>query len=303
MTNAWIQRFLLLGNFAFWWGWAYSMGSDKPVQALVCAAIPILIMPLILGTQCVTAAWYSRLNPDLGATAPASFAQWWHAWLQECRFCVRVIFLWQPFRHRAIEDQLQPSPGRRGIVLVHGFFCNRAFWTHWMRRLQREGRVFVAVDLEALDESIDDYAKVVERAVASVEKATGLAPVIVGHSMGGLAIRAWAASLLNDQAIARIHHIFTLGTPHHGTALARFTMTTKAQQMSRGSAWLGANALRLPNGFTKKCTCFYSHCDNIVFPAGTATLPGADNRHVVGRAHIELAFTPEIEHACFAAMN
>ena len=37
-------------------------------------------------------------------------------------------------------------------------------------------------------------------------------------------------------------------------------------------------------------TCFYGHCDNIVFPALTATLPGADNRHIAGTAHVQMAF-------------
>jgi triacylglycerol lipase len=41
-------------------------------------------------------------------------------------------------------------------------------------------------------------------------------------------------------------------------------------------------------------TCFYSHCDNIAFPASTATLPGADNRHVPGVAHVHLLFQNEV---------
>jgi triacylglycerol lipase len=299
MTNAWIQRILLLGNFAFWWTVGYSLWPQQRIAALACLAAPILITPLILGMQCLIAAYVNRSD----AAPEATFAVWWRAWLAECACAARVILFWQPFQHLAIADQLHATPGRRGIVLVHGFFCNRAFWTHWMKRLQLEGRVFVAVDLEALDRSIDDYAQVVERAVVAVEKATGLAPVIVGHSMGGLAIRAWAAHLLGEQGVARIHHIFTLGTPHHGTALARFTLAYKGQQMRQGSDWLAANALQLPDRFAQQCTCFYSNCDNIVFPASTATLPGADNQHIAGRAHIELAFAPEIEQACMAAMN
>jgi len=36
--------------------------------------------------------------------------------------------------------------------------------------------------------------------------------------------------------------------------------------------------------------CWYSNCDNVVFPASTATLPGADNRFVPGLPHVGLAF-------------
>ena len=41
-------------------------------------------------------------------------------------------------------------------------------------------------------------------------------------------------------------------------------------------------------------TCWYSNCDNIVFPASTATLAGADNRLIRGVAHVDLAFHPVV---------
>jgi hypothetical protein len=44
-------------------------------------------------------------------------------------------------------------------------------------------------------------------------------------------------------------------------------------------------------------TCWYSNCDNIVFPPATAMLAGADNRLLAGLAHVDLAFAPEVlEH-------
>jgi triacylglycerol esterase/lipase EstA (alpha/beta hydrolase family) len=61
--------------------------------------------------------------------------------------------------------------------------------------------------------------------VRRVTQATGLPPVIVAHSMGGLATRAWLRAFSAD---ARVHRVITLGTPHGGT-------------------WLGAGA-RLPTG-------------------------------------------------------
>ena len=41
-------------------------------------------------------------------------------------------------------------------------------------------------------------------------------------------------------------------------------------------------------------TCWYSNADNIVFPASTATLPGADNRHIAGVPHVAMAFHPKV---------
>ena len=67
------------------------------------------------------------------------------AWCQECLIAPRV-FLWrQPFRSAAIADSVPAAArGRRGVVLVHGFFCNRGLWNPWMQRLEEEGVPFVA---------------------------------------------------------------------------------------------------------------------------------------------------------------
>ena len=46
--------------------------------------------------------------------------------------------------------------------------------------------------------------------------------------------------------------------------------------------------------------CFYSHCDNIVFPTSTALLPGARHVLVPGVAHVALVFEPSIMDAVLA---
>ncbi len=103
--------------------------------------------------------------------------------------------------------------------------------------------------------------------------------------------------------MARVHRIVTLGTPHHGTAIAAGSHTVNGREMRQGSRWLQDNASHLPDIFAQHCTCYYSHCDNIVFPASTATLVGADNRHIAGLAHVQLAFSPEIQQACFGLLE
>jgi hypothetical protein len=47
-------------------------------------------------------------------------------------------------------------------------------------------------------------------------------------------------------------------------------------------------------------TCWYSNCDNVVFPASTATLEGADNRLIAGAGHIDLAFRDDVMAHTFA---
>ena len=94
------------------------------------------------------------------------------AWTQEVSVAPRV-FLWnQPFRSAREPDHLPAlARGRRGVVLVHGFFCNRGLWNPWLRRFRAADIPFVAVNLEPVLGSIDDYGATIAAAVATVEAA------------------------------------------------------------------------------------------------------------------------------------
>ncbi len=215
-----------------------------------------------------------------------------------------VVFLWrQPFRSQAIPDFL-PSSDKTGVVFIHGFFCNRAFWTPWMAQLLSDKRVFASVTLEPAFGSIDDYASLVEAAVAKVTLATGQPPTLICHSMGGLAARAWLRS--NPANEARIQRIITMGTPHFGTALSTekaLLPLTNTQQMQRMGAWTQQLAKDEPPARYGKFTCWYSNCDNIVVPTSTATLPGADNRLVTAQGHISMAFDEKVMQASLALLD
>jgi pimeloyl-ACP methyl ester carboxylesterase len=212
------------------------------------------------------------------------------AWIVEALTAPRVFVWQQPFRWDAVPDVLSPEAvvrGRRGVVFIHGFVCNRGFWNPWLFDLRKRGHAFAAVSLEPVFGSIEEYVPVVEAAVQQVTAATGVPPVLICHSMGGLAARAW---LRAREADARVHRVITIGTPHHGTWLGRFSPTANGQQMALHSAWLQQLALDEPPQRSQLFTCYYSNCDNIVFPTSVATLPGADNRLVTGVPHVALGF-------------
>ncbi len=109
--------------------------------------------------------------------------------------------------------------------------------------------------------------------------------------MGGLATRAW---LQARQADERVHSVVTIGTPHHGTWLARFAFSINGRQMRLKGAWVSALAQRESASRYARFTCFYGHCDNIAFPPSTGTLPGADNRHLRGTAHVHMSAHDEV---------
>lgn len=227
------------------------------------------------------------------------------AWIRECWVAGQVFGGRQPFRPNEVPDQLDGPllQGQRGVVFIHGLVCNRGFWTPWLKRLQGSRHAFVAVNLEPVFGSISDYTPLIDDAVRAVTAASGLPPILVCHSMGGVAARAWLASRYRPGEPPAVHRIVTLGSPHRGTWLARFGRGINTAEMREASEWLtrlnADPSSRPPELFI----CWYSNCDNIVFPASTATLPGADNRLLRGAAHVQLAFVPQLMDETLALLS
>ena len=246
------------------------------------------------------ATYHLNRNDSETRTTLSALAQ---ACLREAGTAPRV-FLWrQPLRTFAEPDNLATS-SQSGVVFIHGLLCNRAFWSPWMAKLRLQDRAFASVSLEPVFGSIDDYAVIVEAAVAKVIQATGQAPTLICHSMGGLAARAWLRSnAANDD---RIKRVITIGSPHFGTALSTekaLLPLTNTQQMQRLGAWTQQLAKDEPPSRYAKFTCWYSNCDNIVVPTSTATLPGADNRLVTAQGHISMAFEEKVMQASLALLD
>ncbi len=277
--QAGITLSLILG-VALWAGWAVYSGLAQ--WAWVGLGVVVLGFALFMLVEFVMVFFVHGQDPAPRAT-PIQLLKAWGATL----LASSKIFCWeQPFFAQRWPDQLPEKPGLRGVLWVHGFVCNRAFWNHSLAQLTERATPFVALNLEPVRGAIQSYAGLIEAGIQKLEKSTGQAPVVVAHSMGGLAVRHWRAQPLNA---ARVHKIITIASPHHGTWLARFGTTANTAQMRPGSEFLQTlQALEASQGYGQ-FICFYSHCDNVAFPASTATLPGADNRHVPGQAHVVLA--------------
>lgn len=295
MTLARLQQAITLGLVASAVAWTVAcLRAGRPVWAAVGAAVIAFGHAGVLALEMAMAARLNRRDP----APPARPGQRVHAWLAEVAWAPRVFCWQQPFRSRKWADHLPPQG--RGVLLVHGFVCNRGFWNPWMARLRAANIAHVAIDLEPVFGSIDDYCAAIEAGMRRLEAATGRAPVIVAHSMGGLAVRAWLAG---DDHAARVHHLVTIATPHHGTELARWAVPPNARQMRRDSPWLAALALREAGRAAVPTTCFYGHCDNVVMPASAAVLEGAEAHHLPGTAHVHMAAHPAVYDAVIRALR
>jgi hypothetical protein len=283
----------MLSLALLWFAWHV---REAPLRALSGAVV------IFFGYSIVLAIEFLLLRVVIrGDSAPApTLSQLLGAWWAETRMGLRVFFWRQPWRWRAQPDFLGPGVhGKRGAVFIHGFVCNRGFWTPWLRRLRAQGHAFCAVNLEPVFGSIDDYVGIVDAAVRRVTEATGLPPVLICHSMGGLAARAW----LRHADAARVHQVVTIGSPHHGTWLARFSHLPNGRQMRRHGEWLRQLEREEAGRARPPFLCWFSNCDNIVFPPTTATLASADNRLVQGAAHVDLGFRPEVMEVSLAAVT
>jgi triacylglycerol lipase len=278
----------ILGCALAWLAWHW---REAPMRAVAGSAAITMAYSAVLALEFVILRFVSRRD----IVPRPTWRELARAWLRETVTTPAVFFWRQPFRWREVPDCLAAVPGpraRRGVVFIHGFVCNRGFWTPWLKELRVREHPFIAVNLEPVFGSIDEYIPIIEQAVRRITEATGLPPVLVCHSMGGLAARAWLRAMTAD---ARVHRVITIGSPHHGTWLARFSHLRNGRQMRQHSEWL--RQLEQGGGEEKRhalFTCWYSNCDNIAFPASTGTLAGADNRLVRGAAHVDLGFHEQV---------
>ncbi|MDP3520375.1 MAG: alpha/beta fold hydrolase [Hydrogenophaga sp.] len=281
VIGAWALALLCL----WWW-------REQPLTAVGVVLVLMSLHAWVLALEFGLMAWQNRRDPAPPPGWRALLAAWW----VESHVASWVFGWLQPFAWRRWPDTAVPNAshsGQRAVVLVHGFVCNRGLWTPWLRELRRRELPYATVNLEPVFGSIDDHVPLIDDAVARATAATGLPPLLVGHSMGGLAIRAWLRAS-GGTAAQRVHHIVTLGTPHHGTWLARFSPLTNARQMRVDGPWLRQLAVDEAASSYPHFTCWYSNADNIVFPASTATLHGADNRLIAGVPHVAMAFHPTV---------
>lgn len=259
-------------------GWLAASQTDGAYGLVALMAVLLPLTILMLGVM--TTAILSR--------APGANALWWRSLFGEYGALVRVFLLQLPWAQAAaLPAPTAPAQSRSPlpVVLVHGYLCNQRIWDAMADTLHRAGHPVMRLDLEPLFTSIDHYAPLIEQAVTQLCRQTGAPKVaLIGHSMGGLAIRAW----LRAHGSARVARVITLGTPHAGTKMAHLTPTANGDQMRWRSAWLqelGASE----NATTRRLMRIaITPQDNIVYPQREQVLEGVPVTLFKGLGHVEL---------------
>jgi triacylglycerol esterase/lipase EstA (alpha/beta hydrolase family) len=299
MTTRALLRSLLLVQAAcaagFAWAFAGSgLVASWPLAAVAGLGTVLLVRLLITANNFALTARFASITPDhfqLGALARLRlFGEEFMATLLQSSW-----FMARASAYMRVYDDARMPP----ILLIHGYGCNSGYWSHLRPLLDAAHISHAALDLEPMLGAIDDFVPAVADAVAALcSKSNVPKVVIVAHSMGGLVARAY----LRKHGAACIAHIFTLGTPHHGTSLANMGIGRNAVQMRRNpgcadapeSAWLRALGAAESGAARALITSFYTHHDNIVAPQTSSLLPGARNIEFGGVGHVAMGRNPRI---------
>lgn len=238
----------------------------------------------------------SRRHASRGKpTTSLSAAQWVRLFLAEWAALTRLYLWLQVFpTHRQLDTPL-PVVARPPVLMIHGYGCNEGFWSPLCRHLDQRGVYVVqTLNLEPVFGDLDAYVDQMNHAIEALCQRTQTRTLrIVAHSMGGLVARRY----LHRYGFNRVERLVILGSPHQGTALARWGPGRNARQMEPDSAWLQSlNRVNVPVDTFN----LYSTHDTIVAPQGSALLTEAMHvrNHSLGPVgHLEMAFNRRV-HAC-----
>jgi triacylglycerol esterase/lipase EstA (alpha/beta hydrolase family) len=277
------------------WLWRCVLGVEVALAItgawFATARMPWSTSTLALAAALIVATWVAQqyllgLLIVAASRALASAAPGASSWRDACR-----AFPGEPMQfaraqwamarsRRAVNES---TPGTAPLLLVHGLACNSGVWHALLPRLRAAGFAPIrAIDLEPLAADLETLAHAVAVELGAMHARVGAPVSVLAHSLGGLACRA-ALRELDPRMVRRL---VTVGTPHHGAALARLSHRAPIVQMRPDSAWLAAlNAVTPP---PVPVSSVFSLDDNFVSPATSAQLAGATAYPLLGLGHFGL---------------
>lgn len=285
-----LRRLLLLELIiyvAFAWGLVHDAGWTMLAAGMFMLGFALALRALGIGVTFALAGRNAGAKPSGNRIG---FAGWLRMYFAELGAYIILYKLLQPFESLFMGAQRPRPPARLAppVLLLHGYICNRGFMLPLQRFLHRHGVTTFSYNLEPVYVGIDSYCDGLARRIEQICAATGTGKIVIlAHSMGGLAARAY----LRKYGAARVATLITLGTPHHGTALARLGAGENARQMVPGSAWLrllNQHPIAIP------AVSIFSDQDNIVSPRASAALAGAKLIELYGVGHLTMAFSRHV---------
>lgn len=160
------------------------------------------------------------------------------------------------------------------ILLLHGLFCNQSCWFWFKRQLKQQGfKNIVTMNLSSWH-SEEVLTELLAKRVDELRHQLGVNKVhLVGHSVGGMIARNYVQLRGGND---KVEQLVCLGSPHHGSKLATFSIAPLGKLLIPNSDFLQRlNAA--PIAEKVEMTNIYTNKDNMV-------LPNANNHFSWGKA-------------------
>ncbi len=215
------------------------------------------------------------------------------AFLGEIVAGLQILSLW-PLGLFARRVPVPAAPHPHPILLIHGLGLNRSCWFWLMRRLRgaRLGPLY-SINYNSLARVAHSAARI-ELFIEEICRESGCERVtVIAHSLGGLVARHYIEQRGGD---ARVEKLITLGTPHHGTRLARRATVPVIHDLTVKA--------RVPSPDPSNYLSIWSTCDNLISPADSSRLaPPADNLVFDNLGHMALLTSPRVAQAIVSTLG
>lgn len=270
--------------------------AGVPVWLAVVIAVVLLIGThgVPLAVQFLTGAVADR-RPGPRLSPLAALRLWWG----ETRISCAMFQVRMPYFAGFAEPPVVHDASRTAVLLLHGYACNRAVWKPLLGSGALSGCNVATLNLEPVFASITEYADPIRDAVERLRAASGAAQVVlVCHSMGGLAARAY----LRRHGDASVAGVITISTPHYGTVFGRLGHGKNTREMTPGSRFLSSLANGESTALRRKFVCIGSCDDNLIVPRANLFLPDARQHRLERVGHLATIADPRAWDAVRAAL-
>jgi pimeloyl-ACP methyl ester carboxylesterase len=205
--------------------------------------------------------------------------------------CAATLAL-SPFYGRRAVKTPGKTPGLPPLILIHGIYNGAAAWLYLSRRFAEAGFPVSTCSYRSFFTSPDRILRGIEEHVRAVETAfSGVKPVFVCHSMGGLLIRHWLLSPGNKE---RTGGVLTLGTPHLGSKLAALGSGSLVKDLMPSAGFI-RELQDAPELTPLPCVSLVSPTDEAVLPASCLLPPTGWRMRVTNRVgHFSMLFCPGV---------
>ncbi|MFT5590093.1 MAG: triacylglycerol lipase [Bradyrhizobium sp.] len=299
-----LTRWLLVLQILVISGFTYALQQQIPGQhpgtSLALSSGLIVTVRLLITASGFGLAWRTRSETP----QPLRIGWYLAAGLFFSEFCASMISSSWNMAFFRVGKQLVAHPDGLPVLLIHGYGCNSGYWRTMSKRLSASNISHRGVDLEPMLASIDSYVPALAQAIEELARESHCEKVIlVAHSMGGLISRAY----LRDHGSHCVAAVITLGTPHHGTAMARHGIGINSRQMgcdnNTPSDWLQQLNSTETEQSRALFISIYSHHDNIVSPQLSAHLDDAINIALSGIGHVTLGMNRDVQQCVIAQIR